>query len=99
MGRQTRFPVMAACLAGALSAALPLPAAAQNAGPGIVNQPNASSGGVIPETPTVAPYLRREPPQPLPIPQSSPSRASAPCQMPADTRSADLNAYCRARGE
>jgi hypothetical protein len=80
---------------------VPPPALAQRLPGALPQQPDASSGGVIPPVSPVAPRAVRPdlPPAPLPVPSPPGSMASPACQIPFAVRSPDLRAYCAARGQ
>jgi hypothetical protein len=83
-------------------AALAAPTAQAQRLPGALpQQPDASSGGVIPPVSPVAPQAVRPDlrPAPLTVPIPPHGVASPACQIPVEARSPDLRAYCAARGQ
>ena len=85
----------------AVAALAAAPAQAQRLPGALPQQPDASSGGVIPPVSPMAPQAVRPDlrPAPLPVPAPSQGVASPACQIPIEARSPDLRAYCAARGQ
>jgi hypothetical protein len=85
----------------AVAALAGLPALAQRLPGALPQQPDASSGGVIPPVSPVAPQAVRPDlqPAPLAVPPQPQGAASPACQIPFASRSPDLRAYCAARGQ
>jgi hypothetical protein len=96
------FPALLAAIMLAAIAALMAPTAQAQRLPGALpQQPDASSGGVIPPVSPVAPQAVRPDLRPalLPVPSPPQGVASPACQIPVEARSPDLRAYCAARGQ
>jgi hypothetical protein len=85
----------------AIAALAAPPAQAQRLPGALPQQPDASSGGVIPPVSPVAPQTVRPDLQlaPLAVPPPPQGVASPACQIPFASRSPDLRAYCAARGQ